>query len=489
MNRIDQVTEGTAPPTAGVSCKFAAAAWREPSARLFVSAAAVVRKGLIVSGEPPPAILKRQVRIVSMYATRWRNTGTDYAEKPDFELGVPTRYYPFYKDRLPRRLRRSLVDGVQFTGTAPQPDEKILAAEVSLFALPSGQIVCAVTLTVDAGPFSVETVKTGIARVLECCIEGDLRVGDKPLSDYVDDFAKVVSSDEPAQDEAGLLPERHLLVFIPRLGENEDPPGDAAIDEIVFLDIPPFREEFIRLQRPDQLNQSGRTLGAVTPYVSLLYGHEKFVEDSVFVSTVQALGAVSRFRQIWHTAYQEVQEFRLKYQREDVGVQKRDDLEKLADKLGNLEFDLTFSVEFPLIRIESFHSALFEALDLPTQTQSLSQMFAQLSGSLRSELTAIEIRERQRDLRQQKWNAAVASIISLLGVSIGFTVAFFGINGTQVNNESSIFNLDRYLWVYIFAIALALIPAILIFYPYVRRGGQDSSRMSQVPERKAMPLT
>jgi len=418
-----------------------------------------------------------QVRVVSMYATRWRDTGMGpSAAMLDLDLGVLTRFYDFYKDRLPGLLRRVTIDADDVRFMAPEPAVSVVSAEVSLFALPSNQIVCEATLIVRSDPFS--TIKSGIAGVLEHCIQGDLLVAGRPLPDFIDDLARGVSAQDIPSEAAALLPERHLLIFMPRLAGGGAPPGPEVIEEIVYRDAPPYREEFTKLQLPEQLNQEGRTLGAVTPYVSLLYGHQKFVEDSVFLSTIQALGTASRFRQIWHEAYRQVQEFRSKNQREDVGEQTRDELEALADTLGNLEFDLTFSVEFPLIRIASFHSALFEALDLPAQTQTLSQMFTQLAGSLRSEITAIEIRERRRELYRRKWNAAAASIISLIGVPIGFMVAFFGINATQVDG-SSIFNLDHYLWVYLFGVALAIVPASLIFYPYAREWlGNTLSRIT-----------
>jgi hypothetical protein len=420
--------------------------------------------------------LPRPVRVVNMYATRWRIIGV-FPSAEKLELGDLTRYYDFYKDRLPRLVWRSDIEVGKVQFEKQRPDGTLSHAEVSLFALPAGQLVCAATFKFEADIFSVDRVKTGIAAVLEQCIQGHLLVDGQPLSDYVDERVRGLSAELESTDsvelksteDAGLLPERHLLVFVPRLTADEGPPGSDVIEETVYRDAPPFREEFTRLQMPDQLNQTGRTLGAVTPYVSLLFGHERFVEDSVFLSTVQALGTASRFRQIWHEAYRQVQHFRLKNQRERPGEQTRDELESLADNLGNLEFDLTFSVEFPLIRIESFHSALFEALDLPTQTHTLSQMFAQLSGSVRSEITAIEIRERRLELHRQRWYAAAASIISLIAVPIGFIVAFFGVNASQVEPTASIFNMHRYMWVYAFALGLALIPAILIIYPYLRR--------------------
>lgn len=413
-----------------------------------------------------PMVASRHVRIVSMYATRWRDTGQAEGAKPNLDLGVLTRFYDFYRDRLPRLLREPVVlPDVRFP--EPAPAVGLVSAELSLFGLPSGQIVCEATLVVETDPFAIENVKSGLAAVLEHCIQGALLVGGRPLADVVDDLARGVKAQAIPSEAAALLPERHLLIFVPRRGDQEVPPRKQLIEEIVYRDAPPYREEFTKLQLPKQLNQKGRTLGAVTPYVSLLYGHEKFVEDSVFLSTVQALGTASRFRQIWHEAYRQVHEFRSKHQRDRVGVQTRDELETLADTLGNLEFDLTFSVEFPLIRIESFHSALFEALDLPAQTQTLSQMFTQLAGSLRSEITAIEIRERRRDQRRRKWNAAAASIISLIGVPIGFLVAFFGIDATEVDG-SSVFNFHRYLWVYLVGFGLAMVPTSLILFPFAQ---------------------
>lgn len=420
----------------------------------------------------------RPVRVVSMYATRWKDTGKG-PSPTTLDIDPPlARHYDHYQDRLPRRLLCRPAKNVEDVRFSKQPDVALTSAEVSLFALPSNQIVCEVTLTIYTDPFTLETVRTGVAGVLERCIEGDLLIAGKPLSKYVDSLAEEVRAEAIPSEVEDLLLERHLLVFVPRLNEDEDPPWQAVIDEIVYRDAPPYREEFTKLQLPGQLNQEGRTLGAVNQYVSLLYGHEKFVEDSVFISTVQALGTASRFRQIWHEAYRRVQEFRTRNQREDIGKQTRDELETLADSLGNLEFDLTFSVEFPLIRIESFHSALFEALDLPTQTRTLSQMFAQLSGSVRSEITAIEIRERRRDLYRQKWNAATVSAISFLAFPIGFVVAFFGINATQVNAQDSIFDFHRYLWVYIVGIILAIIPTVLIVCPYIfyREKKEQSTR-------------
>jgi len=117
-------------------------------------------------------------------------------------------------------------------------------------------------------------------------------------------------------------------------------------------------------------------------------------------------------------------------------------------------------------------------------------MFARLDSSIRSELTAIDIREtkereRRRDAeelrrtheaderqrlrdaeelrrdlaeeRRRRGESAV-TVLTALAVPLGFLVAFFGINADQVKNSYSIWNYHHYWGAYVFALALVLLP-------------------------------
>jgi hypothetical protein len=186
-----------------------------------------------------PVSSKRSVRVVSMYATRWRDVGKTPSATPlDLDLGVLTSYYDFYKDRLPRLLSRRPLNVADVRFDAPVPDVSLTSAEISLFALPSNQIVSAATLHIETGPLTVEEVKTGIGGVLEHCIHAELMVGGRRLSDYIDTLAIAASAQETPTEVAALLPERHLLVFVPREGD-EGAPDKAVIEEIVYRDAPP----------------------------------------------------------------------------------------------------------------------------------------------------------------------------------------------------------------------------------------------------------
>jgi hypothetical protein len=439
-----------------------------------------------------------RIRVVTIYSTSWRYRGKAHEDLgARLELDDLKRHYELYRDQLPRLLPFDLLGGRiceldDLRLGRPVDGIRIDKADALLFALPSNQVVLAVTLEFTTQPLRDLSSVRPITQVLEQCIENKIKLRTMDLQEYVGGLSDDELVWEGLAKEDALLPERHQLVFVARRNDQERVPGQVVINEIVYRDAPPYREEFSILKQPDQLNlvkikdrpmAEGRirlqawrqdsaeelsTLGVVTPYVSFLYGHLRYVEDSIFLSTVHAVGTSSRFRQIWHDAYQQVRQFKERKQSQEAGLQTRADLEELADNLGNLEFDLTFSVEFPLMRIETFQTALYEAMDLSNQAKALSQMFDQLDGSLRSEITAIDVRERRRNDGRQKWNAFAAGILSLIGVSVGFVIAFLGVNTTEVPDDGLSMWDPHFAYLYLIAGVFALVPVFLISFPYLR---------------------
>jgi Ca2+/Na+ antiporter len=398
----------------------------------------------------------------------------------------------------------------------------------ALYALPSNQVVLTVSMCLPNCLLTDEHQVDVLGVLLEQCIVGKFTVDGRP----VDALLKELLVGQTAEKETArsrrdkgrsregdkefvydgrglpLLPERHQLVFVSRSETMKDKPTLSTIDKILYRSTPPYRPEFVDPRRPKQLNSppveqnngepysmlpwrrqplkvaegdqrqsspTELTLGVVTPYVSLFYGQRPYVQASVFLSTVHAVGTVARFRHIWREAYQQVLVFREKKQKATAGLQTRADLELLADNLGNLEFDLTFGVEFPLMRIESFQTDLWKAMDLKKQTKALGDMFDQLGGSLRSEITAIEVREKRRTEHRQHWGSLAAGLLSLIGIPVGLVIAFLGINTVEVpsgdpgspNAELSMWN-AHFATLYLVASAFAVLPALLILLPYLQ---------------------
>ncbi len=456
---------------------------------------------------------KPKVRIVNIYSTSYNYSGVE--ERPldeELLLGTLSSYYDLYRNQLPRLLPESFLTGpvgnLSVTLDRDVAGINNSAVDAMLFTLPSSQVILVIWFAFDCDLNDLRP----IVSVLERSIEGGIILNGQPLDSSLRAQLTTIKGMKlegkaGAGGDTGLLPERHQLVFIRRSDDVEELPTADMVRTIVYRTTPPLTEEFARPKTPEQLNQvrvvrsesaSERradaikwrqllrldeplrpdhdqgyrqvTLGVVTPYVSLLFGHQAYIEESVLLSSVHAVGTASKFRQIWSETYEQVQLFRRTKQESDTGRQTRDSLEELADRLGNLEFDLTFSVEFPQMRIESFQAALYDAMDLSTQAKTLSDMFTQVANSVRSEITAITVREQRRGEGRHKWNAFAGGILSLLGVSVGFVIAFLGINTTEVpsgDHQVSMWD-SKFSNVYLVAGLFALIPVFLILIPYLR---------------------
>ena len=421
------------------------------------------------------------VQVINVYATHWRHEGDDVpTAEPPFELGRLAEYWSMFHNQLPRLLDRKQIplEKLAFLphGGDPVRITEITSAESWLFALPSDQVVAALVLYFRSPDLNEDFALA--VKVLELCAYAQIEIEGLHLAAHIGRLAD--QSGAIAIDETQTLPPEHHQIVFAREFRGKEPPREDVVDRILYRVDPPYREEFMPLYaRPSGLNQEQHTYGAVTPYVSFLYGHQDYVDNSVFLTTVQAVGTAARFREIWHTAYGHVKTFRATKLAPEVGQQTRADLEELVDQLGNLELDLSFSVEtsadlgllIPSLRIESFHHELYNVMELPTRARTVSQMFARLDSSIRSELTAIDIRERKAEvqkrgeLEETRLRRAIAvSALSTVGVPLGFLVGFFGINATQVQGTYSIFDMHHYLAFYLAAACLACVPiAVLVF--------------------------
>lgn len=511
-------------------------------------------------GKEEVAADHHKIRVISVYATKWRFTGDPDPGIKHLELGQLEEFYTLYKDQLPQIIRRTphTPGSLMFLPTDDEAEERgkdtkispaeddveVLSMESWLFVLPSDQVVAAYDFELggrtvpdpDSGPDAVTVDPLPAIRLLERCAYARLIIDGRPIEAHIaylladEEYAKEVRMLETAEPQQNASepfpPERHQIVFATQIKapalqttDRAGPDGvhrvirtspdgdDATIRQILYRIEPPNRPEFVEYERPPGLNHAG-TLCAVTPYVSLLSDHPEYLENSVFLTVVQTVGTAARFRQIWHKAHREVRKFRREDQDETIGTQGRDKLEELADVLGNLELDLSFSVEtsadlgllIPSLRIESFHKELYRALELRERAETVSRMFSRLEASIRAELTAIEIRDRREDEKKRRleteerrlrreeeeqrlrreeeerrlrheeeedrrvrWGFAIG-VVSFLAIPIGFLSAFFGLNVQQVQPGWSVFNYHHYWLAYVAAAILTAIPPALWWY-------------------------
>jgi len=333
-----------------------------------------------------------------------------------------------------------------------------------LFRLPSGQLVAA--LSVDARCELAETID-----LLEDCYFGDVHVGGATAEEHAHTVAAQLGAN--SSPDHGFLPERHQVVF-----DEEPAPEDCddLVQRLIYRTDLPYRKEYSVIRYPGELNRRPGWLAAVGPYVSVICGHPDFIQNAVFVSAVQAVGAAAQLRAIRQAAYADVRQFR---DLEAAGGTTRDRrriLERIADQLGDLELELSYSVEasadlgllVPSLRVESFHHALYESMGLAGKAVTAGRMLQRLGSAIRAELTAIESIERRGDENRRVRYAVAVGFVSAVAIPASLVLAFLGINASQVSTRRSMFS-HHYLGMYLTVAAVIVLGAVVSLALYARQ--------------------
>ena len=212
------------------------------------------------------------------------------------------------------------------------------------------------------------------------------------------------------------------------------------------------------------------------PYVSVICGHPGFIENAVFLSAVQAVAAAAQLRAIRHAAYADVRRFRDLEAAGGTTRDRRRTLEQIADQLGDLELELSYSVEasadlgllVPSLRVESFHNALYESMSLAGKAVTAGRMLQRLGSAIRAELTAIESIERRGDENRRVRYAVAVGFVSAVAIPASLILAFLGINAAQVDSSRSMFS-HHYLGMYLTVTAVIVLGAALSLALYVQQ--------------------
>jgi Mg2+ and Co2+ transporter CorA len=98
-----------------------------------------------------------------------------------------------------------------------------------------------------------------------------------------------------------------------------------------------------------------------------------------------------------------------------------------------------------------------ELFGLETLNRGLGEMFTRLGGSVRSELTAVESRERRQDEAERRaWGVRALSALGFFLVPATFFFGFFGMNAAEVPDTRSLWDLSSYWPAYTVTALLAV---------------------------------
>ena len=258
------------------------------------------------------------------------------------------------------------------------------------------------------------------------------------------------------------------LIFASIPDETAAPSRDMLQRLIYRADIPSQPgSDAIRI--PAELNRRPTSIAAVGSYVSVVAGHQEYVENTTFLSAAQVVGSAAQLREIRERAYECVRDFRQNRDEAFPVRQRRLTFERIADLLGELELDLSFAVEatadlgmlIPSLRVENYHRDLFESMNLAHRVETTSHMLARLRNAIAAELASVSsIEDRADDARRTRTVGAVTFIATIAG-TLALLFGFFGINAAQVNDRVSMFD-HRYLPIYLI-IVLIIVLAVGIY--------------------------
>ncbi len=289
-----------------------------------------------------------------IYATPWHLA----REAPTGGLGghlTLWRFEPYYRlsaDQLPAVLHRETLDPATLRFQRWQHAGQLTGAQIWLFRLPSGQITAALNL--DMHLELIDTID-----LLEDCYFATVWVGEETIEALTRTMAGQLGAVTGAGQ--GFLPERHELVLDQSPAPSVDD-GEDLIQRLIYRADLPYNKDYSAIRYPAELNRRPGWLAAVGPYVSVIRGHPEFIENSIFVSAVQAVAAAAQLRAIREAAYADVRLFRDFETAHGTTQARRRVLERIADQLGDLELELSYSVEatadlgllVPSLRAESW---------------------------------------------------------------------------------------------------------------------------------------
>ena len=194
------------------------------------------------------------------------------------------------------------------------------------------------------------------------------------------------------------------------------------------------------------------------------------------VGPVAGVGAAAQLRAIRQAAYADVRQFRNLEAAGGTTRDRRRILERIADQLGDLELELSYSVEasadlgllVPSLRVASFHQALYESISLAGKAVTAGRMLQRLGSAIRAELTAIESIERRADENRRVRYAVAVGFVSAVAIPASLILAFLGINASQVSARRSMFS-HQYLGMYLTVAAVIALGAALSLALYARQ--------------------
>ncbi|MFE6281887.1 hypothetical protein [Streptomyces sp. NPDC057877] len=243
---------------------------------------------------------------------------------------------------------------------------------------------------------------------------------------------------------------------------------------------------------PPNLHHHGVTLSAHGRGVSVQAGWAPHVENGLMLV---ALGLVSALAALQRTRLAAFAMMRANEQAPvDSPTEVRALISRLSAGVNELQLDLAFGVEayvdsllVPEMLMEGFQTSLGDALGIRACLDNSARMVERLTSVINARSAALDAALAERDERRDRTVSALVAAATLIALPPTLLLAFFGVNGTDVDEGRSILDLEAYGPAY----ALAWLPFVALAavgYALLRRAGRRSGALLTPPDEARLPV-
>lgn len=262
----------------------------------------------------------------------------------------------------------------------------------------------------------------------------------------------------------------------------------AVATKLVYKVHDPVRPDFTSLAIPVSANRHSGQIACVALPGALLVGQPDWFRQCVLASSIIAIAALSRLRNIRRDTFDalrqmEATEFGVMNQSRQELSDARTALAALSERLRALDISLASGVEamldvtavLPSPMLASYHCAAVESMGTTTGSKYVANLVDRLRYSIAAQRDAIASAERQRDEERRSEISIVVGALSITAVVFGIFFGFFGVNAKEVNPEYSLFD-QRYVTFYLLIAGLILSLLGLLVSLRVRRHVRANSQ-------------
>ncbi|MFF7865666.1 hypothetical protein ACFZCT_04280 [Streptomyces qaidamensis] len=355
----------------------------------------------------------------------------------------------------------------------------------------------------------VTTPRGDATLVVDCVFAGETTAGDLAvwLASTCFDRERIELDDRPLlQTLAAPLGGRplalgqnvHQLVFPGGRLQRELLSADEArkavlLNEIVYRGRMPWNPATpYDASLAPHVRNHGLTLSALGRGVSVQTGWASHVENGlvlVAVAMISALSVLQRAR-LAAFAMMKANEQALT----DSPTEIRSLISRLSAGVNELQLDLAFGVEayvdsllIPEMVMEAFQSSLRDALGIRDSLENSARMVERLTSVISARSAALDAELAERDDRRDRTVSGLVAAATLIALPPTLLLAFFGVNGTNVDEHRSILDVRAYGTAY----ALAWLPfvvLVVIGWILLRRVSTRSGSLLPAPDDAFVPV-